>query len=241
MWAGCRVRAAGRAHRGCSTRARWTGCDASPRSSASWRSAAAALGPSTSSPSRAACGPSRRGTSAAERPRRRSRGETLLRKRRPFTSATSIRRSTPSVNASSDPIRSPRSMPRSSAKWLRVPAGTQTKGSPCGTAAVATTARRSVARGDPEHVHAARHSLVDQRCQVVVSAQNDHLDAALARPLGEVDARRLAATGLGLTNNTGRRGRSAACQLECVIRSDGAGATGEAVRWVARDRAQGRP
>ena len=56
---------------------------------------------------------------------------------------------------------------------------------------------RSVAAGDPEHVDAARHSLVDQRCQVVVSAQNDHLDAALARPLGEAGARRLAATGSG--------------------------------------------
>ena len=62
---------------------------------------------------------------------------------------------------------------------------------------------RSVAAGDPEHVRAARHSLVDQRCQVVVSAQNDHLDAALARPLGEAGARRLAATGLRVDEQHG--------------------------------------
>ena len=54
---------------------------------------------------------------------------------------------------------------------------------------------RPVAAGDAERVRAARHRLVDERCEVVVRAQDDHVDAALARPLGEAGARRLAATG----------------------------------------------
>ncbi len=54
---------------------------------------------------------------------------------------------------------------------------------------------RPVASGDPERVGAARHSLVGKRREVVVRAQNDHLDRTLARPLGEAGARRLAATG----------------------------------------------
>ena len=54
---------------------------------------------------------------------------------------------------------------------------------------------RPVAAGDAERVRAARHGVVDERCEVVVRAQDDHVDAALARPLGEAGARRLAATG----------------------------------------------
>ena len=53
---------------------------------------------------------------------------------------------------------------------------------------------RPVAAGDAERVRAARHRLVDERREVVVGAQDDHVDAALARPLGEAGARRLAAT-----------------------------------------------
>ena len=54
---------------------------------------------------------------------------------------------------------------------------------------------RPVAAGDAERVRAARHGVIDQRCEVVVRAQDDHVDAALARPLGEAGARRLAAAG----------------------------------------------
>ena len=54
---------------------------------------------------------------------------------------------------------------------------------------------RSVAAGDAERVRAARHGVVDERCEVVVRAHDDHVDAALARPLGEAGARRLAAAG----------------------------------------------
>ena len=47
---------------------------------------------------------------------------------------------TPSTNASSAPTTSSRSTPRSSAKWLRVPAGTHAYGSPSSAATLATTA-----------------------------------------------------------------------------------------------------
>ena len=52
---------------------------------------------------------------------------------------------------------------------------------------------RPVAARGAERVRAARHRVVDERCEVVVRAQDDHVDAELARPLGEAGARRLAA------------------------------------------------
>ena len=48
---------------------------------------------------------------------------------------------------------------------------------------------RPVAAGGAERVRAARHRVVDERREVVVRAQDDHVDAALARPLGEPGAR----------------------------------------------------
>ena len=62
---------------------------------------------------------------------------------------------------------------------------------------------RPVAAGGAERVRAARDRVVDERCEVVVSAQIDHVDAALARPLGEAGARRLAATGLRVDEQHG--------------------------------------
>ena len=62
---------------------------------------------------------------------------------------------------------------------------------------------RPVAAGDAERVGAARHCVSDQRCEVVVRAQDDHVDPALARPLGEAGARRLAATGLRVEEEYG--------------------------------------
>ena len=99
---------------------------------------------------------------------------------------------------------------------------------------------RSVAAGGAERVRAARHGLVDERCEVVVRAQDDHVDAELARPLGEAGARRLAATGLRVDEEHGPPRRIRGRPAGSVIRSDGAGASGEVVRWVARDRARGR-
>ena len=52
---------------------------------------------------------------------------------------------------------------------------------------------RAVAAGDAERVRAVRHGLVDERREVVAGAQDDHVDAALACPLGEAGARCLAA------------------------------------------------
>ena len=73
----------------------------------------------------AGSGASRRGSPPAGPRRRRGPSETLLTNTRPFTSARSTRRSRPSTRASRLPTTSSRSTPRSRAKWLRVPAGTQ--------------------------------------------------------------------------------------------------------------------
>lgn len=66
--------------------------------------------------------------------------DTLLTNTRFSTTPRSTRRSTASPKASSAAAGSSRSSPRSRAKWVRVPAGTQTKGSPCRRATSATTA-----------------------------------------------------------------------------------------------------
>ena len=54
---------------------------------------------------------------------------------------------------------------------------------------------RSVAARGAERVRAARDRVFDERGEVVIRAQDDHVDAELARPLGEAGARRLAAAG----------------------------------------------
>ena len=99
---------------------------------------------------------------------------------------------------------------------------------------------RPVAAGGAERVRAPRHRGVDERCEVVVGAQDDHLDAELARPLGEAGARRLAAPDLGFTKSTGRCGGSAADQVSGVIRCDEPVSDGELERRVGRDRARVR-
>ena len=75
--------------------------------------------------------------------------------------------------------------------------------------------QRSVAAGDAERVGAARDGVGDQRPEVVVRAQDDHVDAALARPLGEPGARGLAAARLRIDEEHGRRGGSAARRSGC--------------------------
>src|SRR6185312_6923187 len=54
---------------------------------------------------------------------------------------------------------------------------------------------RPVAPGGAQCVCAARHRAGDERCEVVVRAQDDHVDAALARRPGEAGARGLTTTG----------------------------------------------
>src|SRR5450759_2505917 len=66
--------------------------------------------------------------------------DTLFTNAWPFTLARSTRTSTPHRKAVIACARSFGSSPRSRAKWLRVPTGTQTKGSPCRDATAATTA-----------------------------------------------------------------------------------------------------
>ena len=56
--------------------------------------------------------------------------------------------------------------------------------------------QRSVAAGDAERVGAARDGVGYQRPEVVVRAQDDHVDAALARALGEPGTRGFAAARL---------------------------------------------
>ena len=51
---------------------------------------------------------------------------------------------------------------------------------------------RPVAAGHAERVRAARHGVGDQRGKIVVRAQDNHLDSALARTLGESGTRSLA-------------------------------------------------
>ena len=54
--------------------------------------------------------------------------------------------------------------------------------------------QRSVAAGHSQHVRAARRGVTGQRGQVLPRVQDDGFDPSLARPLGEVCARGLAAT-----------------------------------------------
>jgi hypothetical protein len=55
-------------------------------------------------------------------------------------------------------------------------------------------AERPVAAGHAEHVGAARHGVGNQRGEVVVRAKEGHVDSLLARTLGEIRTRGLAAT-----------------------------------------------
>ena len=100
---------------------------------------------------------------------------------------------------------------------------------------------RSVAAGDAERVRAARHGLVGQRSQGrLVRLHDDHLDSALARPLGETGALGLAAAGLRVDEQHGPLRRIRGFPAGMRIQSDVAGATGEVARRAARDRARGR-
>ena len=55
-------------------------------------------------------------------------------------------------------------------------------------------AERPVAAGSAEHIRAARDCVRDEPGQVVLRAQDDHVQAVLAGPLGETRARSLAVT-----------------------------------------------
>ncbi len=123
----------------------------------------------------------------------------------------------------------PRSTPTSSAKWLRVPAGTQTNGSSCVSAAAAATASDPSPPATPSASapSATAWSTSDGRSSP--GREDDHVDAALACPLGEAGAGCLAAAGPRVDKEHWRCGGSAAAQALGVMRRGEAGATGE--RW----------
>ena len=164
----------------------------------------------------------------------------MLRKRRPFTSATSIRRSTPSVNASSEPTRSCAVDAEVEREVVAGAGGNADERKVVREGGRGDDGERAVAAGGAERVGAARHGVVDQRREVVVRAQDDRVDAELARPLGEAGARGLAAAGPRVDEEDRPLRRSAACQHGRVTRRDVTGATFEVARRVDRDRARGR-
>ena len=133
---------------------------------------------------------------------------------RPLTSATSIWRSTPSVNASSAPVRSCRSTPTSSAKWLRVPAGMHANAIPCAAATSATTASDPSPPATPS---ASAPPAAAPRASAARSCPGSRMTASTPRSRARSASPARAALpppDLGLTNNTGRRGGSTGRQLE---------------------------
>src|SRR5271165_7251178 len=140
--------------------------------------------------------------------------ETLLRNKRAFTSAMSIWRSTPPVNASRAPATSCRSTPRSSAKWLRVPAGTHTNAIPCAAAAAATTASDPSPPAIPSaSAPAAAASPASAARSWPGARMTVSIPLSRARPASPARSA-VPSPDLGLTNNTGRRGGSAGRQPE---------------------------
>ena len=86
---------------------------------------------------------------------------------------------------------------------MRVPAGTQTNGSPFASAAAATTRERAVAAGSAERVRTACDCLGGELREVVVRAQDDRVDAKLACPCGEAGTRSFASPGLRIHEENG--------------------------------------
>jgi hypothetical protein len=95
----------------------------------------------------------------------------------------------------------------SSAKWLRVPGGHAYERKPVLESGRGHDRQRAVAARDPEDARSVRHRLVDERREAVAGSQNDRVDAALARQLGEVGALGLAAAGPRVDEEHGLRRR----------------------------------
>ena len=133
---------------------------------------------------------------------------------RPLTSATSIWRSTPSVNASSAPVRSCRSTPTSSAKWLRVPAGMHANAIPCAAATAATTASDPSPPATPS---TSAPPAAASRASAARSCPGSRTTASTPRSRARSASPARAALpppDLGLTNSTGQRGGSTGRQPE---------------------------
>ena len=148
-----------------------------------------------------------------------------------------MRRSTPSVKCRA-PYEIAAIHPDVSAKWLRVPAGRQMNGTRA-QSGCNHHGQRSVSAGDPERVRAYRHGLLDERREPSSGRRTITLiPRSRARPARPARAA-FPSPDLGFSTMTGGRGRPAAVQVPGVIRSEGTGASGEVVWWVARDRARG--
>ena len=100
-----------------------------------------------------------------------------------------MRRSTPSVKASSEPIEVAAVDADVEREVVAGAGGDADERKVVRERGRGDDGERPVAAGDAERVRAARDGLVDQRREVVVRAQDDRVDAALARPLGEPGAR----------------------------------------------------
>ena len=121
--------------------------------------------------------------------------DTLLTKTRPFTSARSMRRSTAAPKASRAATTSSRSRPRSRAKWLRVPAGTQTRGTSAAIATLATSACEPSPPAMPITSAPRSIALLRELEQVVPGLEDHRLDAAAAALLDQREPLRLPAAG----------------------------------------------
>ena len=117
-----------------------------------------------------------------------------------------MRRSTPSVNASSAPTTSSRSRPRSSAKWLRVPAGNADVGDVAPRGNRRHKRLRPVASGHPDDLRAACDGALGELEQVIARLKDDRLDASPPSLPGEVETLGLAAARLQVDDQR-RRGR----------------------------------
>ena len=131
------------------------------------------------------------------------------RSRRPGRS----RPSSASVNASSAPTSSFGSTPRSRAKWLRVPAGTHTNGSPCAVATDATTASDP---SPPAMPSTSAPPAAAPSARVPRSSPGSRTIGSMPRSRAASASRARSALpppDLGLMKSTGRCGTSARAQL----------------------------
>ena len=101
----------------------------------------------------------------------------------------------PSVKASSEPTRSPRSTPDVEREVVAGAGGNADERKHVRESSCGHNRERAVAPGDSEGVRAVRDRLVDERRKAVPGVEDDHVDAALSRALGEAGARRLATAG----------------------------------------------
>ena len=135
--------------------------------------------------------------------------ETLFRKTRPLTSATSIVARllvAERIQRADEVMSIDTEIER---KAVAGAGGNADQRKPVCRCGCGDDGQRAVAAGDAQRIRAAIDRLPDERYEVVVRAQDDHVDPAVARRGGEVGPRRLAAARPGFMKSTGRCGESA--------------------------------